>query len=359
MTTMTPPSKPKPVRIAAIGTAVPATRMTQAQAEEILLRRYGPQLRPRSRAILQKVFGHPSVRQRHLATSQPESLIGEDPDARVARFTEHAIALSEEACRAALARAAAAPDAIRAIVVNTCTGYLCPGLSTYLVERLALARETRAYDLVGAGCGGAIPNIEVAAGQLNGSDGAVLSVSVEICSATFQMGDDLSLIISNALFGDGAAAAVLRRGGDGHGPAIVDSASLYAPELREHIRYVHRGGQLHNQLSTSLPNVLKPIISRVVGALLKRNGLEQSDIRHWAIHPGGEKVIQAVQDALALSDAQLRVARDALATYGNMSSPTVWFELDQILSDGVAPGDWLLMLAMGAGLSAHACLLKA
>jgi predicted naringenin-chalcone synthase len=346
-------------RIAAIGSATPDTLVTQSDAEEILVRHYGAQLSPGNLAILRKIFRHRGIRQRHVAASSAEVLIGETPDARIARFTDQAIGLSGEACRVALARAGVGPDAVRAIVVNTCTGYLCPGLSTYLVQHLALAPITRAYDLVGGGCGGAIPNLEVAAGQLRGcdDDGVVLSVSVEICTATFQMADDVSLIVSNAIFGDGAAAAVLWRRASGL--SMVDSASLHAPEHREHIRYVHREGQLHNQLSARLPHLVKPIISRVVETLLERHRLHLGDIRHWAVHPGGERVILAIQDGLQLPDEKLQVTREVLAMHGNMSSPTVWFELEHILSSGVEPGEWIMVIAMGAGLSVHACLLRA
>lgn len=346
-------------RIAAIGTATPDTLVTQHEVEEILTRHYGAQLKPANLTIMQKVLRHKGIRQRHVAASTIEVMIDESPDERVARFTDHAIALSGEACRIALERAGVEADAVRAIVVNTCTGYVCPGISTYLVQQLSLASNTRAYDLVGGGCGGAIPNLELAAGQLRGcdDDGVVLSVSVEICTATFQMADDLSLIVSNAIFSDGAAAAVLWRRPTGL--SIVDSTSLHAPEHREHIRYVHREGQLHNQLSARLPVLVKPIVSRVVETLLTRHHLRMDDIRHWAIHPGGEKVIVAIQEGLGLSDEKLQVTRDVLAVHGNMSSPTVWFELERILSDGVAPGEWIMAIAMGAGLSVHACLLRA
>lgn len=348
---------PGAVRVAAIGTAAPDTIMRQEDAEAGLLLHYGDRLSARSRLLVQKVFRHPSVRQRHFAIDVPEHMVDEDPDARIGRFTEQAVRLATQACRNALARAGAPVEAVRAVVVNTCTGYLCPGLATYLIETLPLARDTRVYDLVGHGCGGAVPNLELASRFLDGPDGVALSVSVEICTATFQMGDDISLIISNALFGDGAAAAVLRRGGEG--PVIVDTARHYAPEFREDIRYVYRKGQLHNQLSVRLAEILKAVVPRLVNGLLAKHGLAKDQVRHWAIHPGGEKLIQAIEQGLALAPEHLRVTRDVLANYGNMSSPTVWFEMERILANGVAPGDWCVMVGMGAGLSAYVVLLRA
>ena len=93
--------------------------------------------------------------------------------------------------------------------------------------------------------------------------------------------------------------------------------------------------------------------------LLNPSGLKVEDIKHWAFHPGGEKVINAVRDEIGLSEAQLQATRNVLAEYGNMSSPTAFFVLQKILDKGIAPGDWCVMVAFGAGLCAHAFLLSA
>jgi predicted naringenin-chalcone synthase len=92
--------------------------------------------------------------------------------------------------------------------------------------------------------------------------------------------------------------------------------------------------------------------------LLKPRGLRIDDIKHWAFHPGGEKVINAIRNEMGISEARLHVTRDVLSKYGNMSSPTVFFVLREILNNGIAPGDWCMMVAFGAGLCAHAFLLR-
>jgi predicted naringenin-chalcone synthase len=186
--------------------------------------------------------------------------------------------------------------------------------------------------------------------------GVVVSVSVEICSSTFQMDNDLSLILSNALFGDGAAAAVVWDKPAGF--EMIASAGRYVPEQREAIRFVHRQGALHNQLSLKLPDLVKKAAAEVVADVLATQGLTVADISHWALHTGGEKIINAVRDELGIPEERLRATRTVLAEYGNMSSPTVWFVLDEILRSGVAAGDWCVMVAYGAGLSAHALLLR-
>ena len=305
-----------------------------------------------------KIFAHPSVLNRYIAVKDLECLVNEDPDTRIARFTHWAVELSSQAINKALEQAGITTDDITGLVVNTCTGYICPGISTYLLEKLGFSNKIRMHDLVGSGCGGSIPNLQVCRDMIQGNrDEVVVSVSVEICSATFQMADDLSLIISNALFADGASAAVLwsRPGA----LKLIASASRCDTKYREDIRYVYRNGQLHNQLSLQLSEFASKTVARVVNDLLTPRGLKLEDIKHLAFHPGGEKVINAVRDELRIPEIKLQATRDVLAGYGNMSSPTVLFVLRDILSNGIAPGDWCLIVAFGAGLSAHGFLLKA
>ena len=345
------------VHIASTATATPPYTIRQVQAEAFLIKHYSDKLSPKSLAIMHKIFAHPSVQRRHLAVDKLECLFNEHPDSRIDRFTRWAVDLSSQAIVKALTQSKLKVDDVSGLVVNTCTGYICPSISTYLIEKLGFSDQIRAHDLVGSGCGGAVPNLQICKDMLNGADDSVVvSVSVEICSATFQMADDMSLIISNAIFGDGASASVLWRRSEGL--ELVASASRYDPKSRDHIRYIYKNGQLHNQLSVSLPEIASKTVAGVVMDLLKLKGLKIEDIKHWALHPGGEKVINAVRDKLGLSEAQLQATRNILAEYGNMSSPTVFFVLQKILDKGIAPDDWCVMVAFGAGLCAHAFLLR-
>jgi predicted naringenin-chalcone synthase len=343
--------------IASVSTTTPPFALDQSQAAEQLLRYYKGRLSPKSLALTRRLFSHPGIQKRYFAVDDMESFFIESLDSRIERFTRWSLALGEQAARQALVKAGVTRDAVSGLVVNTCTGYICPGISTYLLERLGLDRRIKVYDLVGSGCGGAIPNLEVAGALLNSSpDKVVLSVSVEICSATFQTGDDLSLLVSNAIFGDGAAAAVLWK--RPQGLELISSASIYAPEDREQIRYVHKNGQLYNQLLKTLPHHVKYAVAEAVRNVLEPHSLKVEDIRHWALHTGGEKIINTLRDEIGLSESQLRATRKVLAEYGNMSSPTVWFVLNELLNEGARPGDWYIMVAFGAGLSAHAFLLR-
>jgi predicted naringenin-chalcone synthase len=345
------------VYIASVGTATPPHMVRQDVLEQLAYKHYEGKLSPRSMSLIHALFSHPSIRKRNFAIDNVENLVDEDLDARVARFTHWSQELSVQAINEALSRAGLAAGDVAGLVVNTCTGYICPGISTYLIEKLGLSRSVRVYDLVGSGCGGAIPNLEVAESLVRRrQDGAVVSVSVEICTATFQMEDSVSLLLSNTLFGDGAAAAVLWTKPEGY--ELVASASRYVPEQRESIRYVHKRGQLHNQLSLKLPGMVRKAAAQVVSDVLEPRSLKPGDVRHWALHNGGEKIIDAVREEIGLSEEQVGPARAVLSEHGNMSSPTVWFVLEELEKRGIASGEWCMMVAFGAGLSAHAFLLK-
>lgn len=349
------------VRIAAVGIANPPVRVAQERCMEMVRLLYSDVLSERSMDVLEKVFAHPSILTRYLSFENELDVISlkkEDPDRRMERFTRWTTALSQQAAVGALAAAGASAADIREIVVNTCTGYICPGVSTYLLEAMKLDGGVRVFDAVGSGCGGALPNIDLAAHSLHANpNGVVLSVAVEVCSATYQMDNDMSLLISNAIFGDGAAAAVLWTRPEGL--RIIDSAGRIETSYREDVRYVYKQGELHNRLSVQLPKVVRTVVPPLIDDLLARNGLVRGDIQHWAIHPGGDRMVAALEEALGLTEEQMAPTRKVLADYGNMSSPTVLFILKHLMDCGIKPGEKVLMTAYGAGMSAYACLLEA
>jgi predicted naringenin-chalcone synthase len=352
---MTP--NPKRVRLAAVATATPPYVADQSQAEDFFTRHFSHRLSHRSLELMRKFLAHPSIRERRFAINSPGCLVQEHPDEKIARFLKWAVDLSAQASLRALAGAGLKPRDVSALVVNTCTGYLCPGLTSYLVQRLGLSRSIRAYDLVGSGCGGAVPNLQMGEEYLKANGGgAALCVSVEICSATFQMENDLSLILSNALFGDGAAAAILWT--RPQGLELVAASSCHQPEHREAIRYVNKNGQLYNQLSRTLPEIVNRAVAEAVHGVLETRGLTAADIAHWALHSGGDRVITAIAQELGLPEEKLTPTRTVLARYGNMSSPSVLFSLVEILNNGIRPHEWCVLASFGAGLSAHALLLK-
>src|SRR5438105_2150294 len=198
--------------ITGLGTAAPPHRYTQRECWNALQQsaRFS-ELSPRSRAILKKILtGNNGIATRHLALEKLDQAFDLTPDALHARFAQNAPLLAQQAAQQALADAGTSPGEIDAIVVSTCTGYLCPGLTSYVGEKLGLRPDVMTFDLVGQGCGAALPNLRVADALLaSGRAERVLSVSVEVCSAAMYLDDDAGVLISACLFGDGAGAAVL------------------------------------------------------------------------------------------------------------------------------------------------------
>nr|WP_275574363.1 3-oxoacyl-[acyl-carrier-protein] synthase III C-terminal domain-containing protein [Chitinivibrio alkaliphilus] len=340
-----------------VGTANPDFFLSQKDASAIMTQHYRDELSRRGLSVLQQVLEHPAIEKRHMSVTDHGELLtlkNEDPDARMTRFTRWAVGLGKKAIETALEKAGKNKTHIGAIVCNTCTGYVCPGISTYIAEALELPPTIPLFDLVGSGCGGALPNIDLAKRLLSdcADDQVVISLSVEICSATFEMSNDMSLIISNGIFGDGAAAAVLSR--EGAGFRLGKIYSRYLPQHREKVRFTYKKGRLHNRLDPKLPHIIAQELPPLIEDVLAGTDTTPSDIPYWAVHPGGDKVLTEVRNSLGLEETHMDISRQVLREYGNMSSPSVLFELDRILSQEPACGDECLMTAFGAGLSAFA-----
>jgi 3,5-dihydroxyphenylacetyl-CoA synthase len=259
----------------------------------------------------------------------------------------------------ALQRAALKPDAIDAVIVTTCTGYLCPGLSGYAVEQLGLRHDVLGFDLVGQGCAGALPNWQLANTLLRaGQCDHVLSICVEICSAAMYLDDDPGVLISACLFGDGAGAAILSRNRPPAQRRVEwrDSASLINPAEREALRFEYRDGMLRNILTRAVPRIAAQHAEEILIKTLARAGLGRDEINGWILHAGGRDVLIALEETLRLRSEALRHSRDALRRYGNLSSAFVYFVLDAALAEGT-PGGWWWMSSFGAGFTCHGALL--
>src|SRR6516162_4878128 len=243
-----------------LGTAAPAQRYAQRDCWDVVQHTEPyTRLSSRSRAILKKVLcGDNGIATRHLALDTLLEVFNLTPDVLQARFTKHAPALAAQAAQRALQDAGCAPAAIDAVLISTCTGYLCPGLTSYVSERLGLRPDVFALDLVGQGCGAALPNLRAAESILAaGRAKNVLSVCVEVCSAALYFDNDPGVLISACLFGDGAGAAVLSNE-PLSGKRRVEwkfAASHLAPGKRDTLRFDHQNGMLRNILSLQVPQI--------------------------------------------------------------------------------------------------------
>jgi alkylresorcinol/alkylpyrone synthase len=299
------------------------------------------------------------MEERWLSVDSLEEVFAIDPDTLHRRFATHAPRLAAAAARQALERAGLQSPAIDAVIVTTCTGYLCPGLSGYVIERLALRSDVLGFDLVGQGCAGALPNWQVASALIDaGHCDHVLSICVEICSAAMYLDDDPGVLISACLFGDGAGAAVLSRRPpfDRRRVEWRETASLTNTLEREALRFEQHGGLLRNVLTRQVPRLAAEHADKVLNDALMRAGVKHAEIRGWIFHAGGRDVLLALADRLGLRPDDLRHSREALRRYGNLSSAFVYFVLDAALADAV-PGGWWWMCSFGAGFTCHGALL--
>jgi alkylresorcinol/alkylpyrone synthase len=296
---------------------------------------------------------------RRLAVDSLGDVFDIDADTLHQRFCTYAPRLSAEAGETALTRAGIEPDAIDAVIVTTCTGYMCPGLSSYAIETLGLRPDVLAFDLVGQGCAGALPNWQLASALLGSQQCAhVLSICVEVSSAAMYLDDDPGVLISACLFGDGAGAAVLSRHPAAQRRRVRwgQTVSLTRPAERQALRFEQRGGLLRNVLTRAVPSLAAEHADEVLATALKRAGLTQQQVSGWIMHAGGRDVLTALENRLQLAPASLAYSRAILQEYGNLSSAFVYFVLELALADE-APGGWWWMSSFGAGFSCHGALL--
>jgi polyketide synthase Type III len=347
--------------VSGLGTAVPPRSFTQPECWEALQRADRPELNARARAILQGILTHDNgIARRSLAVDTLDEGFDLDPDTLHRRFSTHAPRLASEAARRAIERAGIEATAIDAVVISTCTGYLCPGLTSYVNEALGLRGDVLPLDLVGQGCAAAMPNLSTAQALVASQRaGTVLSVCVEVCSAAMYLDDDLGVLVSACLFGDGAAAAVLTAapGKDTRSVRWLAGESATAPEHRDALRFETRAGKLRNILTLPVPRLAARYARRVFDSGLERAGVERGAITGWVMHAGGRRVMEEVGSALELDAGHLRHSAAVLSEHGNLSSPFVLFVLERALREK-APGGLWWMSSFGAGFSCHGALLE-
>ena len=345
-----------------LGTAVPPRRFTQKDCWSALQRAPAfPKLTPRSHALLKKVLsGDNGTVMRHLAVESLEEAFVLTPDVLHARFAAHAPALAAAAAERALAAARLDPSDVDAVIISTCTGYLCPGLTSHVSERLGLRPDAVALDLVGQGCGAALPNWRVAEAFLAaGRAGHVLSVCVEICSAACYLDDEPGVLISLSLFGDGAGAAGLSASPAAHARGVEwkSAGTVLSPKERSSLRLEQRGGMLRNILDRRVPGVAAAHAEKLLDGMLRRQSLARGEVTGWILHAGGRDVLGALRERLGLSETDLGLSTAVLRDYGNVSSAFVFFVLERALAGG-APGGWWWLSSFGAGFSCHGAFLK-
>jgi alkylresorcinol/alkylpyrone synthase len=341
-------------RLAAIATAVPPHRLDQSNVVTRVEQLFG---RSPDFERLVTVYANSGIRCRY--SVMPFEWFDEAHDwpERNRAYIAGALDLVEAAARRALDRARIAPDDVGAILAVSTTGVATPSLDALLMERMGFSRQTTRLPIFGLGCaGGAMGLARAATVAASMPDKAVLLLVVELCTLQFRR-DDLarSNIVATALFGDGAAAAVLCCDGSEPALAILATGEHTWPGSLDVMGWDVAEDGLRAIFSRDIPNLVTTKLGPVLDDFLARHKLRLSDIDRFVCHPGGPKVIDAYEAVFGAGFAGASAARRSLTEYGNMSAASVLFVLDSMLAEARDAGEpWgaALLSALGPGFSA-------
>jgi 3,5-dihydroxyphenylacetyl-CoA synthase len=336
-------------RILAVGTALPPNRFDQAAL--LALAGYGDAQR-------RGFFLRSGIESRHLYMDAARPRADEDVDELTARFQAGSVDLGARAVQACLRQADLDVAQVDFLATTTCTGRLCPSLDAHLIRALGFREDVQRVHVGDTGCASAVVALQQAHNYLRAFPGhRALVVAAEVCSATYVLDDALETAVANAIFADGAAAVLL--GTEGDGAAVVGHRTIIRSEHLDRMGFSFPGGRHRVKLSKEIRRIAPGMMEEVATRLLKDHGLRREDVRFWILHSAGRRVIERAQVALGLADADLAFSREVLRRYGNMSSATVLFVLDEVWRTGrPQPGDWGLVVALGPGFAAEGALLR-
>jgi alkylresorcinol/alkylpyrone synthase len=340
----------------AIATAVPKYALGQrevAQRARLVFGRAG--IADLDRMVA--VFGNAGIETRY--STVPVDWYGRPHgwEERNALYLEHALALIEEAARKALRAADLDAADIDTVVTVSTTGIATPSLDAMLMGRLKLRADLRRLPIFGLGCAGGVLGLARAADLARAAPRTrILFLVVELCALCFRRGDfTKSNLVATALFGDGAAAAVISC--EGEGAALAEAGEFTWPDSLDVMGWDVAEDGLKAVFSRDIPSLVERDLRQATERFLASHGKRLADIRHFICHPGGAKVIVALEEAFGLAAGTLQHARAVLRDYGNMSAATVMFVLEQALKAGACGA--MLMTALGPGFTAGFQLIEA
>jgi alkylresorcinol/alkylpyrone synthase len=346
--------------LAGIATALPPTVVSQEEAQAVFEKIYGGQERL---LRLLRIFPTCGVRKRHFAFPPDYYRSERDFELRNRDFIEQGTELGARAARGCLEKAGVLPREVDHLHLVTTTGLATPSLDALLVSRLGLRPDVRRWPLFGLGCAGGVGGLIRAGDAIQGFPRQVsLLVSVELCGQVFSPRAQSPVdVVGAALFGDGAAAALVAgpESGAPRGPRLRASRTLLFDDTQDLMGWKFTSGGLRLVLSEAVAGLVRERLRPSVEEFLSKEGLSLRDIRHWVLHPGGSRILEAYRDALGLSEAELHWARTALAEYGNLSSASALFAFSELVA-ARAPqkGDLGLMVGLGPGFAAEMLVLE-
>jgi predicted naringenin-chalcone synthase len=342
--------------IAGVGTALPPSAVQDELWDGFFARHYPP----RTRGLARRIFTNSGVRTRQAAVSPLlEDVSDWSTERRMRRYQVEAVPLGKEAVGRALTHAGVSADQLGLFAVCSCTGYATPGLDILLARDMGMSPNVQRLFVGHMGCYAALPGLGAVADFVVARNRPALLLCAELTSLHMQPVSaraDIQQIVSHALFADAAAAVVVVPGDRSGGYAVSEVAALTDTTTSDHMTWDVTDAGFRMGLSPLVPDVLARHVRRLVDDLLARHGLAIGDIDGWAVHPGGPKILDVVQEQLGLSPDALAASRGVLASYGNCSSPTVLLVLDELRRRPAPPGR-VVMLAFGPGLTLYVALL--
>lgn len=353
-----------------IGTAVPKYSIRQEDAasaavkfcppEEKLLKvmpaLYGlTRISKRGSVVLEKEsFGETVEQSFFLPRTGPEDF-GPGTAARMAVYERQAPLLAEQASRAALQDASTAAEAVTHLITVSCTGFSAPGFDIALIQSLGLSRGVSRTHIGFMGCHGMFNAFRVAQAYVRSDPSAIVLIcSVELCTLHFSYDGNYERVLSNALFSDGASAAVFCGREEKGLWYLSESTSFVLPETEDHMSWQIGDHGFRMGISDKVPNVLGRTVKPWLENWLSKSGTTLNQIKAWAVHPGGPRILDEIRDALGIGDKELETARQILSNHGNMSSATILFILKEFLKKK-SPAPCVAM-SFGPGLTAEGAL---
>jgi alkylresorcinol/alkylpyrone synthase len=360
-----------PVTIAGIATAVPHHIFGREEVRAYLNKVF-PLSEART-AMMLEVIENAKIEQRY-CVFPVDYLIEPRPLSQITReYQEHAVALARRAAEECLERAGLVPAEIDLIITVSCTGVLLPSTGAHLANQMGFRPDVRRLPITELGCAGGAAALGRAWDYLRGvQDGSVLVIAVELPSLTFQRRDlSPANLISAILFGDGAAAvAITRRSspeesstevapGSVLRPRIVDVRSHLFPNSLDALGFDLKETGFHIVLSKDMPQLVRGEIAGLVDELIAGHGLRRDDLSAYILHPGGQKLLVYIEEELGLRRTQTQPSWDVLKKYGNQSSASVLFVLNEWINKAqMSPGDYGFLAAFGPGFSTDMALLQ-
>ncbi|MGB3183871.1 MAG: type III polyketide synthase [Cyclobacteriaceae bacterium] len=353
------------IHLSSIGTAVPDNRFSQQEILEFMLRAHG--LEGRDAVRLRALYRASGIKFRHsvipdYGLSDPSDYSFYPPSAdlepfpgtanRMEWYRRYAVPLSARAAEDCLDKC---PDISRKdithLITISCTGFYAPGPDIELVETLGLRSDVERTSIQFMGCYAAFNGLKLARQIcLAEPDARVLIVCTELCTLHFQKDNHPDNFLANALFSDGSAAALVQAESAGGLRMDAFYADLYSQGKQDMAWNVGDHG-FNMRLTEYVPDLIEHGIGKLTGRLLRRAGIDMEDVDSLAVHPGGKRILQAVEKALGADRDKNAHAHKVLSNYGNMSSATVLFVLKELMQQQRETSETILSFAFGPGLT--------